>query len=193
MAGTCCWFFWCAKFGKLLTLNTVLNQQHTRYTAGDMKLLFICTHNRCRSILAEAVANHVGDGQIQAFSAGSSPQTQVHPLSLHFLTEKGIDIEGLNSQSWNDFSDLNPDAILTLCDSAAAEVCPVWFDDSVQVHWGLSDPSGGDVAEHERDQHFTNTIEVLEQRIQALMSEDNLGLRGAALQAKLTDIAEQIL
>lgn len=157
-----------------------------------MKLLFICTHNRCRSILAEAVTNHVSNGSIKAFSAGSSPQSQVHPLSIHFLSQKGISTDGLNSQSWNEFSELAPDAILTLCDSAAAEPCPVWFDDSVQVHWGLSDPSGGELAEDERAEKFEATIGVLQRRIQAIMADGNSQLRGPALQSKLTEIATQI-
>ncbi len=157
-----------------------------------MKLLFICTHNRCRSILAEAIANHISDGSIKAFSAGSSPQSEVHPLSLHFLSRRGIDIQGLSSQSWNDFSELEPDAILTLCDSAAAEACPVWFDSSVQVHWGLSDPSGGELPEQERAEKFEATISVLERRIKAIMADDNRSLRGPELQNKLNAIASQI-
>ena len=106
-----------------------------------MKLLFICTHNRCRSILAEAITNHVSDGRIVAVSAGSAPQGEVHPMSLKYLDEHGVSLEGLSSQSWDDYENFSPDAILTLCDSAAQESCPVWFDHSVQVHWGLSDPS----------------------------------------------------
>jgi len=157
-----------------------------------MKLLFICTHNRCRSILAEAVTNHIGAGRIKAFSAGSSPQHQVHPLSLHFLDQNGIDTQGLSSQSWDEFSELNPDAILTLCDNAASETCPVWFDSSVQVHWGLSDPSGGELPDGERAERFEATINVLERRIRALMQENNLSLRGQALEQKLHDIACQI-
>lgn len=157
-----------------------------------MKLLFICTHNRCRSILAEAVANHISNGRIAAFSAGSSPQSEVHPLSIQFLRRRGIETDGLSSQSWNEFSELEPDAILTLCDSAAAESCPVWFDASVQVHWGLSDPSGGDLSEQERAEKFEATINLLERRIMAIMDDDNHSLRGPELQNKLNAIASQI-
>ena len=142
--------------------------------------------------MAEAVANHVGQGRITAFSAGSSPQSQVHPLSLHFLSEQGIDTQGLSSQSWHEFSELEPDAILTLCDSAAAEACPVWFDSSVQVHWGLSDPSGGELPEQDRAEKFEATIDILQRRIMAIMADDTSELRGEALHNKLNEIASQI-
>ena len=106
-----------------------------------MKLLFICTHNRCRSILAEAISNHLANGKIIARSAGSSPAGEVHPLSIQFLQEKGIATDHCQSQSCNDFADFEPDAVITLCDSAASEACPVWFGNAAQVHWGLRDPS----------------------------------------------------
>ena len=85
-----------------------------------MKLLFICTHNRCRSILSEAIANHIGGDKLTAASAGSSPQGEVHPLTLKYLSEKGIDTSNLNSQSWHDFEDFKPDVVLTMCDSDLA-------------------------------------------------------------------------
>lgn len=134
-----------------------------------LKLLFICTHNRCRSILAEAITNSISNGKIVARSAGSSPQGQVHPLSLHYLNQHKFPVDGLSSQSWNEFESFAPDAILTLCDSAAQEPCPVWFGHSVQVHWGLKDPS----KEHEstrQEQAFGHTISVIEQRIQHLLA-----------------------
>jgi len=157
-----------------------------------MKLLFICTHNRCRSILAEAITNHLSDGRIIAASAGSSPQDAVHPLSLKFLDEHDISIDGLNSQSWDEFDDFSPDAILTLCDDAARESCPVWFDHSVQVHWGLSDPSGGDVGEEEQRQSFHQTIDVIERRIKRLLEENVNELSGPALREQLKEIAVQV-
>ena len=157
-----------------------------------MKLLFICTHNRCRSILAEAIANHVGNGRIQAFSAGSSPQQHVHPLSIHYLAERGMDVSGLNSQSWDDYANLDPDAILTLCDRAAAETCPIWFTSSVQVHWGLADPSSGQLSDDERGDKFSKTMTILERRIKTLMQDGNLTLRGEGLKQRLQSIAEQI-
>jgi len=110
-----------------------------------MKLLFICTHNRCRSILAEAITNHLANGKIIG---------EVHPLSLKFLAEHNISIENLRSQSWDAFEDFQPDVILTMCDSAAAEKCPVWFSKSGQVHWGLEDPSKKSGSEAELRESF---------------------------------------
>ncbi|MFT6407292.1 MAG: arsenate reductase [Arenicella sp.] len=157
-----------------------------------MKLLFICTHNRCRSILAEAIARHISDGKIVAASAGSSPQGAVHPLSIKFLAERQIATDGLCSQSWDQFEDFNPDAILTLCDSAAKEACPIWFDQAVQVHWSLSDPSKEGVSEAEQRALFDATMNILERRIRALLATDCESLSGDALRHTLSQIAAQI-
>ncbi len=162
-----------------------------------MKLLFICTHNRCRSILAEAITNHVAGSEIKAASAGSSPQGEVHPLSLKYLTEHEIPTNGLSSQSWNDFDGFSPDAILTLCDSAAQEACPIWFGESVQIHWGLSDPSvvdasAGEDNEESQRASFNRTISILENRIQALLESGVKASDSEALRTTLSQIATQI-
>ena len=154
-----------------------------------MRLLFICTHNRCRSILAEAIANQLGGGQLIAASAGSAPQGEVHPLSLQFLAQHGFTTSGLRSQSWHEFQDFKPHAILTLCDSAAQETCPVWFGESTQVHWGIPDPSKQNDPAN-LNYAFNNTIEVLTQRIQALKAiadEENRNV----LRQNLLEIAER--
>lgn len=106
-----------------------------------MKILYICTHNRCRSILSEAITEHDGQGVLQARSGGSQPVGAVHPLSLRYLAEAGIETRGLQSQSWEEFEDFAPDVVITVCDSAAAETCPVWFGDTQVIHWPLADPS----------------------------------------------------
>lgn len=106
-----------------------------------MKILYICTHNRCRSILSEAITNEIAGNNIEARSAGSQPSGQVHPLSLKYLEQAGYSVVGLKSQSWHDFADFQPDVVVTVCDSAAGETCPVYFGNSIKVHWGLSDPS----------------------------------------------------
>ena len=106
-----------------------------------LKLLFICTHNRCRSILCEAIANQRGAGLVQAASAGSAPVDAVHPLTLRYLEERGYSTSGLQSQSWNDLAAFNPDRVVTVCDSAAGEVCPLWMGEVAKHHWGLPDPS----------------------------------------------------
>ena len=106
-----------------------------------MKLLFVCTHNRCRSILCEAIASHRGAGLLQAASAGSAPVDQVHPLTLRYLEERGYQTTGLQSQSWEDLAVFNPDRVVTVCDSAAGETCPLWMGEVEKHHWGLPDPS----------------------------------------------------
>lgn len=135
-----------------------------------MKVLFICTHNRCRSILSEAITNHVGQGKIEAQSAGSQPVGEVHPLSIKYLQEAGISTDGLISQSWNEFEDFAPDVVITVCDSAAGESCPLWFGQSVKVHWGLADPSKLTGSEEEIAQAFRTTIDEITQRVNAMLS-----------------------
>jgi arsenate reductase len=163
-----------------------------------MKILFICTHNRCRSILAEAITNHIAGKKIVAVSAGSSPQSEVHPMTLKYLAEHKISIEGLKSKSSTQFENFKPDAIITLCDSAANEACPNWFGDSIQVHWGLVDPSksmtsiiSGDEQSDQR-QRFNHTIGILERRIDGLLDSDIHLLKGERLRDALCQIADQI-
>ena len=98
-----------------------------------MKVLYICTHNRCRSILSEAITNHFSEGKIMAKSAGSQPVGEVHPLSIKYLQEAGIATDGLRSQSWDEFEAFAPDLVVTVCDSAAGEACPLWFGKSLKV------------------------------------------------------------
>lgn len=157
-----------------------------------MKLLFICTHNRCRSILAEAITNHLSEGRIIAASAGSAPAGEVHPLSLKFLAEHNINTDNLTSQSWNEFEGFEANAILTMCDSAASETCPVWFGESGQVHWGLEDPSKKTGTEAELRQSFNATIDIIKRRIQALLDADLDLLNTPQLNNKLVLIAKEI-
>lgn len=138
-----------------------------------MKILYICTHNRCRSILSEAITNHLsltrGQGSIQAKSAGSQPAGAVHPLSIKYLKEAGIPTEGLVSQSWDELESFAPDVVITVCDSAAGESCPVWFGQSVKVHWGLADPSKVKGSEEEKAQAFRDTLAEIQQRVTDLL------------------------
>ena len=137
-----------------------------------MKLLFICTHNRCRSIIAEAVTNHVGGTRLHARSAGSQPSGEVHPLSIKYLGEAGIPTDGLCSQSWDDHEDWAPDVVITVCDQAAGEQCPVWFGRSLRVHWGLADPSRLEGSEEDVAAAFRHTIATLGGRVEQLLSRD---------------------
>ena len=135
-----------------------------------MKILYICTHNRCRSILSEAITNHRSQGKVLARSAGSQPAGEVHPLSLKYLAEAGISTDGLKSESWDDFEDFAPDVVITVCDSAAGEVCPLWFGKTTKLHWGLEDPSKLQGNEEELANAFRKTIGIIEQRVDQLIA-----------------------
>jgi len=133
-----------------------------------MKILYICTHNRCRSILSEAITNQRAAGVLEARSAGSQPAGEVHPLSLHYLKESGYDTTGLKSESWEDFDQFKPDVVITVCDSAAGEACPLWMGKTMKLHWGLEDPSKLEGTESEQAEAFQKTIGLIEARVEQL-------------------------
>lgn len=133
-----------------------------------MKILYICTHNRCRSILSEAITNARAGESITARSAGSQPAGEVHPLSIKYLNQAGHPTHDLRSQSWDELEEFAPDVVITVCDSAAGEACPVWFGHAVKVHWGLSDPSKIEGTEAEQAQAFHDCLREVETRVLAL-------------------------
>jgi len=145
-----------------------------------MKLLFVCTHNRCRSILAEAICRAESNGVFEVRSAGSQPAGMVYPGTLNFLQQQGIRSDDLRSQSWDEFADFAPDVVITVCDSAAGEACPLWMGNSIKVHWGLPDPSK--LAEAEQSAAFTQVAAVLRERIRALSAIDWLDKTAADIQ-----------
>ncbi|WP_019605345.1 arsenate reductase ArsC [Teredinibacter turnerae] len=157
-----------------------------------MNILFICTHNRCRSILSEAITNHLARGKLTAYSAGSQPVGEVHPLSLRYLAEQGISTEGLRSQSWNDFASQRPDIVVTVCDSAASEPCPVWFGDCVTVHWGLPDPSKIEADEATVRAAFLAVMQTIEKRINALLALNLADRPRASWPTELLKIGEDV-
>lgn len=138
-----------------------------------MKVLFICTHNRCRSIMAEAIARQQDPDLLEARSAGSTPEGQVNARALQYLQLYGYRIDGLCSQSWHEFEDFEPDLVITLCDPVAGEICPAWFSTAEKLHWGMADPSKLEGSENEIAAGFTAAIEELEQRIDLLLSALN--------------------
>ena len=156
-----------------------------------MKVLYICTHNRCRSILSEAITNHVAGDVITAKSAGSQPAGEVHPLSLKYLNEAGIPTEGLQSQSWEEFEAVAPDLVITVCDSAAGESCPVWFGKSVKVHWGLSDPSKLTGSEEDIARAFNDTITQISARVTDLKTIAEQPFTPDSLRASLAKLGAQ--
>jgi len=156
-----------------------------------MKILFICTHNRCRSILSEAITNHLSQGKITAYSAGSQPTGQVHPLSIKYLQAKGISTKGLKSQSWDEFEVNEPDVVVTVCDSAANEQCPVWFGNCIKVHWGLPDPSKLEGTEDEIKNAFFAVMNTIENRIKKVLAIDLDHLSDNEHQSALAEIAKE--
>jgi arsenate reductase len=154
-------------------------------------LLFICTHNRCRSILCEALARHLGGRRIGAYSAGSQPGGAVHPDTLKHLRRRAIDTSGLRSESWDVYADLAPDAVITVCDRASGEQCPLWLGRSVKVHWGLPDPSSIEGPEDLRSAAFDAVIDTIDRRLRRLLTLDPEALSGDALRVALERIAEE--
>jgi len=131
-------------------------------------VLFLCTGNSARSILAESLLNHWGRGRFRAYSAGSFPKGTVHPMALDLLRRLALPTEGLRSKSWDEFAESgapNLDFIITVCDNAAGEVCPVWPGRPVTAHWGLSDPAAIEGTQAERLLAFRETVRALENRI----------------------------
>ena len=159
-----------------------------------INVLFLCTHNSARSILAEALLNTIGKGRFKAFSAGSSPREnqQPNPLGLQVLQNAGIAIDGLHSKSWDVFA--GPDApqmdlIITVCDNAAGEVCPVWPGHPATAHWSYSDPSEGDGSNAEKLEAFRKTLHAIKRRLELFCSLPDAKLEQALLQTSARQLA----
>ncbi len=155
-----------------------------------VKLLFLCTHNRCRSILAEAIATEVGGELLQAASAGSEPAGEVHSLTLRSLERHGIPAQGLRSKAVKDLENFDPDFVITVCDKAAAEPCPLWLGKTRPFHWSLSDPSAQASDEAEREKAFDQTIATLTARLRWLRAGVEQGLNHQGLVMLISALAE---
>ena len=159
-----------------------------------IKVLFLCTHNSARSILAEAILNHIGQGRFQAYSAGSSPREhqQPNPLGLQVLQAAGIATEGLRSKSWDEFAqpDAPPmDLVITVCDNAAGEVCPYWPGQPATAHWGYPDPSAGEGTDAQKLEAFRLTLHALRRRLELLVNLPPEKLEKSLLQATARELA----
>jgi arsenate reductase len=165
-------------------------------TDKNFNVLFLCTHNSARSILAEALLNHVGGGRFKAYSAGSSPRDNQQPnhLSLQVLQHAGVTIEGLRSKPWNEFA--LPDAphmdlVITVCDNAAGEVCPHWPGQPATAHWGYADPSTVEGTPAQKLESFRQTMLALKRRLDLLVSLPAAKLEKTLLQNTARDLAQE--
>jgi len=156
-------------------------------TEKVINVLFLCTHNSARSILAEAVLNHISKGRFRAFSAGSSPRDnqQPNPLGLQVLQHASISTEGLHSKSWDEFGKADAphmDLVITVCDNAAGEVCPYWPGQPAIAHWGYPDPSAGDGTDAQKLEAFRQTLLAFKRRLELLINLPTAKLEKAMLQ-----------
>lgn len=150
-----------------------------------MKILFLCTANSCRSILCEAMFNHLAPTDMHAYSAGSQPKGEVHPLSLKTLNRAGVSTAGLYSKSSEVHENLTPDFVITVCDKAAGDACPVFFGPSTKAHWGLADPSEYQGTQEEIEAAFEATLEQIRTRIEAFLALPLKQLSAEQLKAEL--------
>ena len=160
-----------------------------------LNVLFLCTHNSARSILAEALLNHMGRGRFKGFSAGSSPREnqQPHPLGLEVLQKEGIAIDGLHSKSWDVFALADAphmDLVITVCDNAAGEVCPYWPGQPATAHWGYEDPSAGEGSEDEKRMAFLKTLHMIRRRLEIFINLPVASLSKMALQQSARELAK---
>ena len=196
---------------------------------SSLTVLFLCTHNSARSILAEATLNHIGKGRFKAFSAGSSPRAnqQPNPLGIQVLNDAGIATDGLRSKSWDEFAEpgapqvryawsprastplsagtirpaqddrnsdiesvrINFDLIITVCDNAAGEMCPVWPGHPATAHWGYADPSEGDGDDAHKLERFRQTLVAMRRRLDLLINLPFDSLEPGAMQRAVRDLA----
>ncbi len=158
-----------------------------------VNVLFLCTHNSARSILAEALLNHLGKGRFKAYSAGSSPRDNQmpNPMALSTLEKAGISTEGLSSKSWDFFA--TPDAphmdlVITVCDNAAGEVCPYWPGQPATAHWGYADPSEAAGDDAQRLEAFRQTLHLIHRRLDIFINLPLASLDKVALEKSAREL-----
>jgi arsenate reductase (thioredoxin) len=159
--------------------------------ADPFHVLFLCTGNSARSILAEAILNRAGQGKFVGHSAGSQPKGQVHPQTIRLLQTLGYDTDRLRSKSWAEFAKSGApplDFIFTVCDSAAGESCPIWPGNPATAHWGIPDPAAAAGTDAEIAAAFADAYRMLTNRIEAFVALPLAALDSVSLQSKLRDI-----
>lgn len=160
--------------------------------ARPLNVLFLCTHNSARSVLAECLLNHLGGARFRAFSAGSQPSGRVNPFALQALAEQGIDTTGVRSKAWDEFAAPGAptmDLIITVCDSAAGETCPVWPGHPATAHWGYADPSATTGSDAAKLTAFRDTLALIRRRLEILVAMPDERLQALALQQTARDLA----
>ena len=160
-----------------------------------VNVLFLCTHNSARSILAEAILNHVGRGRFKAYSAGSSPREnqQPNPMALKTLESAGISTDGLRSKSWDEFALADAphmDLVITVCDNAAGEVCPFWPGQPATAHWGYADPSAIDGTDVQKMEAFRQTLHAIKRRLELLINLPAASVERLMLEKSARDLAK---
>jgi arsenate reductase len=154
-------------------------------------VLFLCTHNSARSIMAEAVLNSLGGGKFAGHSAGSHPAGTVHPLALQTLERMRVPTDGLRSKDWTEFARPGApemDFVFTVCDNAAGEVCPVWPGQPMTAHWGVADPAAFEGSDEQKTQLFWDTALVLKRRIELMLALPWSSLDRLAIHREIKDI-----
>lgn len=157
-------------------------------------VLFLCTGNSARSILAEVMTNHLGRERFRGFSAGSHPNGKVNPFAIELLRSAGMPTSGLRSKSWDEFARPGAtafDFIITVCDSAANETCPVWPGKPTTAHWGVADPAAVEGSEEQKRAAFREAMTVLRRRIELLMALPLEKLDRLSIQESLRKISKQ--
>ncbi len=156
-------------------------------------VLFLCTGNSARSILAEALINHWGRGKFTGFSAGSSPKGRVHPIVLELLRHMKMPVDGMRSKSWDEFAQPGApklDFVFTVCDNAAGEMCPIWPGQPKTAHWGVEDPAAVEGADTDQWLAFRKAFQELESRIKVFTSLPIRSLDRMKLQQRLNEIGK---
>jgi len=159
-----------------------------------LNVLFLCTGNSARSIMAEAILRHKGKPQFAAYSAGSHPKGAIHPAALRQLQTARLSADGLTSKSWDEFAKPGAphlDFVFTVCDNAARELCPVWPGQPITAHWGVSDPAAVEGPDTVVDRAFHDAFVMLERRISLFLALPLNKLNGMALQKRLREIGRE--
>lgn len=157
-------------------------------------ILFLCTGNSARSVLAEVLMNHLSKGRFRAYSAGSHPAGEINPLTLELLRSHGFATDGLRSKNWDEFA--KPDApamdfVITVCDKAAGEVCPVWPGQPMTAHWGFEDPAAAQGSDEARRKVFNKVFVEIARRIELMLALPFEKLDHLALERRVRDIGQK--